>query len=178
MEEKLKGILKIIIAILFGILAFFFSPWIAENFAPWGYIGVFFFSLISSATIFLPMPSWILVFSLAASFNPIFLGISAGFGAALGELTGYYAGFGGASIIGQEKINLLREHKKWLKKAECPFLFVLALIPNPFFDIAGIAAGIMQIPVWRFLLAVALGKTLRFILLAYIGYGVLDAASW
>jgi uncharacterized membrane protein YdjX (TVP38/TMEM64 family) len=48
-------------------------------------------------------------------------------------------------------------------------IFIFALIPNPLFDLAGIAAGTTRIPVWAFLLACFLGKTVRFILIAYMG---------
>ena len=48
-------------------------------------------------------------------------------------------------------------------------VFVLAFIPNPAFDIAGITAGALHMPVWQFLLAAWLGKSLRFILLAALG---------
>jgi membrane protein YqaA with SNARE-associated domain len=48
-------------------------------------------------------------------------------------------------------------------------IFLLAFIPNPVFDVAGIAAGALRIPVWKFIAATMLGRTLRFILLAYFG---------
>lgn len=172
-----KEILGFFIAIIFGITAFFISPWIAENFATFGYLGVFLFSLITSATLLLPTPSWVLVLSLSTSFNPILLGIAAGIGAGLGELTGYFAGKGGNYIIHKDKIILLNNYKEWIKKAEFPFLFIVAFLPNPLFDIAGIAAGILGVPVQRFLFAVILGKTLRFILFAYFGVQILSTIS-
>ena len=37
-------------------------------------------------------------------------------------------------------------------------VFVMAAIPNPLFDVAGMAAGSLRFPLWRFLLAAFLGK--------------------
>ncbi len=40
-------------------------------------------------------------------------------------------------------------------------VFVLSLIPNPFFDLAGIAAGVLRYPVSRFLFFCWLGNTIK-----------------
>ncbi len=172
---ELKGAGELILAVIIAIASFFLSPWLAENFAPLGYLGVFIFSIVSSATIFLPVPSWIMVFSLSGSLNPLILGITAGVGSGLGELTGYFAGRGGTAIVGADKFSLLNSHKKWIAEAEFLTLFVVSFLPNPFFDIAGIAAGIMKVQFWHFLIAVVLGKTARFILFAYFGFSILNS---
>ena len=48
-------------------------------------------------------------------------------------------------------------------------ILVLSLIPNPIFDVAGIAAGALGLGWGRFLLVTAVGKTLRAIVIAYAG---------
>jgi uncharacterized membrane protein YdjX (TVP38/TMEM64 family) len=48
-------------------------------------------------------------------------------------------------------------------------IFVLSVIPNPFFDLAGIAAGTLRYPLWRFLLACWLGKTIKTTVVAWAG---------
>ena len=54
-------------------------------------------------------------------------------------------------------------------------LFILSVVPNPFFDAAGIAAGALRYPVWRFLGLVWMGKTLKYLGTAYAcNYG----AGW
>jgi membrane protein YqaA with SNARE-associated domain len=45
-------------------------------------------------------------------------------------------------------------------------LFFGSIIPNPLFDIMGVAAGSVLYPVKRFLLIVFIGKTIKF---AWIG---------
>lgn len=164
-----RALVEVGLAVIVCIIAFFASSWFVDSFGYFGYLGVFVFSLITSATIFLPVPSWALVFSLSSSLNPILLGIFAGSGSTLGELSGYLAGSGGRKLIENKNIKLFNIHKKWLKHADVLALFIVSFLPNPFFDIAGIAAGALKIPLFRFLLPVLIGKILRFILFAYFG---------
>ncbi|MGD9001150.1 MAG: VTT domain-containing protein, partial [Anaerolineae bacterium] len=49
-------------------------------------------------------------------------------------------------------------------------IFLLALLPNPLFDVAGMAAGALRLPVWKFLLSCAAGKVIKNILFAVAGY--------
>jgi uncharacterized membrane protein YdjX (TVP38/TMEM64 family) len=53
-----------------------------------------------------------------------------------------------------------------------PAIFALAVIPNPFFDLGGIAAGVLRMPVWRCLAACWAGKVLRMIAVAAAGAGL------
>jgi uncharacterized membrane protein YdjX (TVP38/TMEM64 family) len=40
-------------------------------------------------------------------------------------------------------------------------ILALSVIPNPLFDLAGIAAGALKIPLYQFLLVCWLGKTVK-----------------
>ncbi len=57
----------------------------------------------------------------------------------------------------------------WMERRGGITIFVLSVIPNPFFDLAGIAAGTLRYPLWRFLLFCWLGKTLKTTLVAWAG---------
>jgi membrane protein YqaA with SNARE-associated domain len=46
-------------------------------------------------------------------------------------------------------------------------IFMFALIPNPIFDAAGAISGALKMPLWQFLVAAGLGKTLRMLVGAY-----------
>ncbi|MFA6328725.1 MAG: VTT domain-containing protein [Candidatus Micrarchaeia archaeon] len=132
-----------------------------------GYAGVFIISLISSATVFLPMPGFAVVFAMGAFLNPLLVGIAAGLGSGIGEITGYLAGFAGHDAVMRTK--LFRQHKDGLVKYGPFAVFALAFVPNPVFDVAGVAAGAIRMPLWKFALATIAGKTARYILLAYAG---------
>jgi len=133
----------------------------------WGYAGVFFISLVSSATVFVPMPGFAIVFAMGAFLNPVLVGIAAGVGSGIGELTGYLAGFAGHDAV--QRTRIFRQHKEGIEKYGPLAIFALAFVPNPMFDVAGVAAGAIKMPLWKFLLATIAGKTLRYILLAYAG---------
>jgi len=54
-----------------------------------GYPGIFLLSLAANATIVVPAPAILIVFAMGAHLSPVWLGLAAGSGAALGELSGY-----------------------------------------------------------------------------------------
>ncbi|MCC7552575.1 VTT domain-containing protein [Candidatus Micrarchaeota archaeon] len=166
-----KPILSIGLVILISIIAFLLIEYL-PFFESFGYMGAFVISLIGSATIIFPIPSWAVVFIMSKSYNPIILGIMAGLGGGIGELTGYYLGKGGTHLLNKEK--KAKQYSEYVNKYGCLAVFVFSFLPNPVFDIIGITAGAMHMNIWKFLIAAILGKTFRFILLAYLGMYVLN----
>lgn len=132
-----------------------------------GYPGIFFVSLLGSATIIFPAPSLALVFAMGSVFPPLLVGLAAGAGEALGELTGYAAGFAGRAIVEDQRA--YQRLTAWMQRRGGITVFVLSVVPNPFFDLAGIAAGTLRYPVWRFLLFCWLGKTIKTTVVAWAG---------
>ncbi len=133
----------------------------------YGYLSAFVIGFLSNATIIVPAPSLVLTTALGGVFNPLILGAVVGAGEALGEMTGYLAGISGKAIAeNRDRYEVLcaqmNRHGAWV-------FFVLALIPNPLFDIAGIAAGMVRFPVWKFLLSVWGGKALKALFFAGAG---------
>jgi membrane protein YqaA with SNARE-associated domain len=137
------------------------------NFAVYGYPGVFLVNLIGNATIILPAPAYAAVFAVGSVMDPVLVGIVGGLGAALGEMTGYLAGVGGRPVV---KNRMLYERLEgWMhKRGMMVVIFLLALVPNPIFDVGGLLAGALRMPVFRFLLACWAGKTVRLIAIALI----------
>ena len=144
-----------------------------EDYAVYGYPGVFLISVLGNATLILPAPSFLIVFALAETLNPFLLGAAAGCGAAVGEMTGYLAGFGGRGAV-EDKENY-RKLERLMRKWGAWIVFALALIPNPFFDVGGILAGMLKMPWWKFLAAAAAGKSIRFTLVALL---ITSVANW
>ena len=133
----------------------------------YGYPGIFLFNLLSSATLILPVPGVALTSLMGAIFNPFWVAIAAGTGAALGELSGYLAGFSGQTAA--ERTPMYARIEGWMARYGEGVILVLAIIPNPFFDVAGMIAGILKMPVWRFLLYCWIGKIIKMLLFAYGG---------
>jgi len=133
----------------------------------YGYPGIFLINLVGNATIILPAPALATVFAAGGALNPLWLGVIAGLGSALGEMTGYLAGIGGRSVI--ENRRLYDQFENWMRKAGVFAIFLMAVIPNPVFDVGGMVAGALRMPIPRFLLSCWAGKTVRMILVALIG---------
>ncbi len=130
------------------------------------YIGVLLVTLLSSATIFLPSPSLAAAWIAGGFLSPPLVGLAAGLGAALGELSGYLAGYGGSALASKSK-HYEKVHS-FIERYGMLAIFVFAVIPNPLFDMAGLAAGATRMRPWRFLLACFAGKTVRFAIIAYL----------
>lgn len=141
-----------------------------------GYLGAFLGGLIGSATIVLPVPSLAITFTLGGTLaSPLLVGLLAGLGDTLGELTGYFAGYSGRAIVEdseryQRLTDQVRRYGPWI-------IFFLSLIPNPAFDLVGIAAGALRLPIGVFLLACWPGKTIKAVIIAYAGAGLLPNLS-
>ena len=163
----------LVILIVLGVTAsiFVFRDRVS-NLAGYGYLGAFLISLLSSATIILPIPGLALIFALGAAYDPFLVGLAAGAGSTLGEITGYMAGYSGQIVLKNNKTYLRME--RWMKRRGSIVIFVLAFVPNPLFDLAGAAAGALRYPIWKFLLVCFLGKTPKSILVAFAGAWTLD----
>ncbi len=133
-----------------------------------GYAGVLAVNVIGSASVIVPVPGLAVVCGAApgdVGLNPVLLGLAGGFGSTVGEMTGYLAGYGGNVFVQRSK-HYDRFRGMVVKRGGLA-LFVLSVIPNPVFDIAGIAAGSLRYPLRRFLLYVLAGKAIKFIVVAY-----------
>ena len=144
-----------------------------------GYPGIFVISILANATVLLPAPGVAVVFTMGgmAAFNPLIVGIVAGVGSGIGELSGYLAGYSGQAVI--ERGDIYKKIHPYIEKYGPATLFVLAAVPNPFFDLGGVAAGALKMPVRTFLLWCILGKIVKMIFFAYAGaYSIGWAARW
>ena len=126
-----------------------------------------YFRMLSNATIIIPIPSVVMTSVLGSMLNPFWVAIAAGMGAAIGELSGYLAGFTGRTVL-QKNISNDRIIS-WMKKYGGLTILVLALVPNPAFDIAGIIAGALKMPIKYFLIWCMVGKILKMLIFAYGG---------
>ncbi len=136
-----------------------------------GYGGIALASFIASAGLVIPVPALGAVCAGAVFLNPLFVGLIAGTCETVGELTGYFLGYTGRDAV--TRTRLYRRWEPWIQRRGWLPLFVLSLVPNPIFDVVGIAAGALRYSVWGFLAVVWTGKTLKFLTLAYgCAYGI------
>ena len=138
----------------------------------YGYPGIFLFSLLANASLVIPLPGVILTSAMGARFDPFWVAMAAGSGAALGEISGYLAGFSGRGLA--SRAGWYPRVEGWMRRYGIWAVLLLSFIPNPAFDIAGIVAGAMRMPLWKFLLFCWIGKILKMLVFAYGGAGLLD----
>lgn len=173
-----------IITAILVVLAFAVGTWIAADpirvaevqrliRSPEGLLALFLINVLSSATLILPLPGLALTPLAATAADPLLVGLIAGTGQTVGELTGYLAGYSGREALGRDART--QRMTTWMRRWGATTLFLLALIPNPFFDVAGIVAGATRMPLRLYLLAAGSGKILKNIALAY---GVTLGLGW
>lgn len=141
---------------------------LVDQLGAYGYLGVFLLTLLANATIVLPSPALGVVGLAGKTMNPWMVGLIGGVGAGLGEITGYLAGLGGSTLA--ERSRFYPRVEGWVRRWGMLTIFVLAFIPGPMLDLAGIAAGAMRMPFYRFLPACLAGKVLRMTVVAWAGH--------
>ena len=159
--------LFLVVAIFVSLFLFFYRyPEKIEAFESLGYLGAFLICLITNATVILPFPGIVLIFALGAAFNPLLIGLAAGIGGTIGEMTAYLLGYSGRGVV--KNVKFYDRAAQWLKRWGSLTVFVFAATPLPF-DVLGIAAGLLRFPFWKFFIACLFGKTLIFIVMALAG---------
>jgi len=133
-----------------------------------GYPGIFLASMLTNATLILPIPGVLITSAMGAVFNPFWVAIASSSGATVGEISGYLAGFSGQAVVENKK--WYEKIENWMKKYGDITILVLAFIPNPAFDAAGMTAGVLKMPIHKFLIYCFIGKTLKMLAFAYGGY--------
>ena len=139
-----------------------------EQFQQFGYPGIFLIAMLANATVLLPAPGVAVIYAMGAIFNPLGVGLAAGLGGTVGELSGYLAGFSGQAVV--ERMDVYNRIKPWVEKYGGWAILVLSAIPNPFFDIAGIAAGIAKMPLQTFLIFSGVGQLIKMTAFALAGH--------
>jgi len=167
-------IFLVIIAISISIVIYLRDPQKVTELKNYGYLGAFLISLVGNASVLLPITVLpvlcaisIVLYPVTGPIGPIIIGILGGAGAGIGEITSYMVGYTGRRIVSRHRwyLSVVRWMKRWGGLA----IFINALLPF-FFDLAGIAAGAMRFPVWKFIIACWLGRTIN-----YVGFNLLVA---
>ncbi len=168
--------LLFVIAITVGIYLFFGRhPERLLELKHYAYWGAFLISLIGNATVILPgavLPMLstigVVLYPVTGPVGPIIVGLVGGAGAAIGEITGYMVGYSGRGVV--ERVKLYNRLAEWVRRWGALTIFILSLVPF-FFDLAGIAAGVLRFPLWKFILVCWLGRTILYV-------GIVLAAGW
>ena len=172
-----------------------------------GYIGGFIVSTLAGMTI-IPAPALPVTFTLGRALNPVYVGLIAGFGDALGGITVYLTGAGVETIWSRLRLkaqtpeqqtgpgyNIVQPvQSQFWSKSETFYnrlagwiggrggtwvVFVTSAVPLFLFYFAGIAAGSLRMGLLRFFLISWAGKTVKGFMIAFAGYwGLYFLPKW
>ncbi len=171
--------LLVLVALSFGLA--YLLGYVAEklnlplyDFAWLAYLIVFATSLASNLTIIAPVPfAASIMVAAATEWNPVLITLFASIGAAIGELTGYYAGYLGKKLAISENVAWYGRIERWIQRHGVWAIIFLSFQPIIPFDIGGMIAGAAKMPLHRFLPAVWLGRFPKYIIITYAGIGLI-----
>ena len=142
-----------------------------------GYPGVFLFSFLGSVSLVLPVPGIIAVCG-AGGLELFLIGVAvlSGTGETLGEISGYAIGYGGRSVV--ERRRFFVRLRSWMEHRGGWIIFLVSVVPNPAFDLIGIAAGSARFPFRRFLAIVWIGKTIKGLVVVHSCFWIAQYIPW
>ncbi|MBM4363408.1 MAG: VTT domain-containing protein [Deltaproteobacteria bacterium] len=139
------------------------------------YPGIFLLTFIANGSVVIPIPYIPVVIRVAeVAPNVPLVVLSAAAGSMLGESVAFFVGRAGKKIVDDSRVHAWLSrvvHSNWLSGL---VLFALSAPLNPFFDVAGLAAGALGIPYKVFASAVLLGRIVRFGVVVWLGRGLLE----
>ena len=143
----------------------------------YGYLGAFIISIILNATIILPVGNMAILMAIGTTMpSPAIVGLVGGIGAAIGEMTGYIAGRSGRDLLARSK--MYNRVEGWVQRWGMLPIFVLSMVPF-FFDVVGIAAGALRIPLWKFFIPCWLGRTILYVVMVMAApWGLKSLVPW
>ena len=135
----------------------------------WGYLGLAVAVFLTNATLFvgIPTPTYI-VLAVALGMDPMLVTLVSGVASAVGETTGYILGMGSKKLIERKYAHVIQHWRKMFDKYGFFSIVLLAALPFPPDDVAGVLAGAVGYDYRKFLLATFIGKTIKYGVTAYL----------
>ena len=154
------------------------ADWMQNVAGQYGYLGIFLISFLGATSVFVPIPSTVVIFIIAGNtaFDPLWIAVAAGLGAAIGEFSGYLIGYGGRRVIGEKYKKKMDILMKLFKRFGTAVIFIFALTPLPD-DLLFIPLGVMRYSVLAAFIPALLGKFLSNLIIAYAGRFTLQIIS-
>ncbi len=163
-KEKIRKIVELLLFVLIiGLsILIFINKDKLQNISSTSYLGLMGLCFLANSTVLLPAPSLMIAASCALILNPWLVAVFAALGSSLGEFVGY--AFGSISKEISPKLQVLLD--KFLSKIKNQnlFVFILALLPLPLFDVVGIYSGGTKMNPIKFFVACYIGKFIKLII--------------
>jgi len=172
-RKWLQPVLIGVPALILNVVAYLLlPPDLVRHLGRWGYLSAFLLAGIANASVLLPIPYYPIIARLAQALNIWGVILAAAAGSALGESVAFLVGRTGKTALQTTRLYMWAQRQMKHPWRAAIVLFLLSAPPNPTFDIAGLLAGAMGIPLWLFLISVFLGRIIRMSLVAFAGLGL------
>lgn len=144
------------------------GAWMINLVQTHGYLGAFLVSIIGNVTIIFPVPYVAAIYYYGATLNPLALGLVAGAGAAVGEISAYLLGYGGRRTLNETQKNKLKRVEKLLRRHGALTIFLFSALPLPT-DLIMVPLGAIKYSLRKALAVMFIGKSLMCASVAYAG---------
>lgn len=174
-KNLIQAVGIILLALVLNVLVLTLPQAWFEGWGNYGYVGVFLVTLLANASVFIPIPYPGIVAKLATDLNVGGIAVLGATGSVIGEATAYLVGRAGRGVVERTSFYVWLQRQLRTPVRAFAVLFLLSAPPNPFFDVAGLAAGSLGVPFPLFALATFCGRIIRLVVLAYVGQSVFTA---
>ena len=145
----------------------------------YGYFGAFVISILAGATVFVPIPGILVVFTLGSVLNPALVGIVSGLGEAIGSIGVYLSGWGGQKAIQNLNHKFVDRFTDWIRRRGEIAVFLMSAVLNPLFYPFTALAGMLRFGLVKFFFLCWAGKAIKNMAIAYLGYfGLRSILRW
>ena len=170
MKNKIYAVTVFFSSIVLSIAFFVFRDYFKEA-SSLGLFGLFVVNFVSSVTFFVSAPAFLTIISGGNLYSPILVAVVASLGACLGDMLGFAFGHSGRRLTKKklDRHKTVRFLEKHFHRHGALIIFLLAIIPNPFFDAIGILAGVVNYPPFKFFAIMLVGRFIRYWALAQVG---------
>jgi len=150
-----------------------------EEIAEWGYFGCFFINVLTNGTFILPGFGIVITFTLGGVLNPAIVGAVAGIGEAIGATGAYFTGYAGRGLLRDSNSGLYLRFSNIIGRHGSKAIFFVSAVLSPFFYPFAVFLGMVRFGWVRFFLATWAGRTVKSMVLAYLGYfGLRSILQW
>jgi len=138
--------------------------------AEWGYLGCFFVNVVTNGTFILPGFGIVITFTLGGVLNPAIVGAVAGIGEAIGATGAYFTGYAGRGLLRDSNSSLYLRFSNIIDRHGSKAIFFTSAVLTPLFYPFAVFLGMVRFGWVRFFLVTWAGRTVKSMVIAYLGY--------
>lgn len=133
-------------------------------------LGVLVLCFLANASVLLPSSSILIVVECSTLMNPLLVALCGAFGAAFGEMTGFFVGRHGRKAVPGK---LMKWVKAKMSSRQSLMVLVFSMLPLPVFDIVGMLSGAMKMNTLKFFGICLTGKFIKMLCYVWLAHELL-----